>query len=801
MKNSKSINKKLITLQLAVLSMALIGVLIVSLYISNKYHMDSQKRYLRHITNDVNENIVQNINVIKNQLQIIGQDEALEHYIENNQESLLESFLYHYKDILPTICYIDEDGEVLKKMQNGVFVDKVCDFKQYSLYQQTLNNPNKVVISSIEYSPTIKTYIFKFAFQKVGYFGDELQGIIAGDIPLENLINKNEFQDNQKMIFRIISKDGDIEFSSIPKEISTKVKIQDDTKKHISNFLTTPKDKLHRITINGIDGYTYSLPLFNNNSVLLLSCSYVDFMEIPFKQLKLILTIFIIILLIALIATYKLSSNITNPLNTLSKALSLISKGDYSKHIDIKTGDELEILSQHFNEMSDELKLSKQKIEKNTQELEEKVQKRTKQLKEKLYIDDLTHIPNRYSFFKTLSLSSDKEIPVIFLIDIDSFKTYNKLYGTDVGNKILIEFSHLLKQYIKDNNYQLYRISGDEFVLYETVNNIDVEKYETTLNKLFYFIEHNKIYIESINEYLEISVTIGVSFSHENPLGKADMALHDAKLSGKNFATYNMLMDTTKELQNTLYWKREIRQALEEDRVVPFFQAIVNRNKQIIKYEALIRIKQYSEEGEEDIISPFHFMNIAIQTKQYNHLSYTVIDKALTAIKEKNISLSINMDMHDFSNHALTSMIKKHLVDLNRLNQENGTTSNYIALEILEDEEIKNYESFSKQLEKFKKLGAFIAIDDFGSGYSNLSHIIGISPKFLKIDATLIKNIATDKHSYKIVQSVVQFAKALGIKTIAEYVATKEIFDIVYELGIDEFQGYYFGKPVSVDEI
>jgi EAL domain-containing protein (putative c-di-GMP-specific phosphodiesterase class I) len=139
--------------------------------------------------------------------------------------------------------------------------------------------------------------------------------------------------------------------------------------------------------------------------------------------------------------------------------------------------------------------------------------------------------------------------------------------------------------------------------------------------------------------------------------------------------------------------------------------------------------------------------------------------------------------------------LKKNILKFYEVNKN---TSNKIILEILENHEIKDYDAFNKQLLELKEIGALLAIDDFGSGYSNLSHIIGISPHYLKIDGSLIKDIVTNQKSKKIVRGLVQLAKELGIKTVAEFVANKDIFDVVYELGIDEFQGYYFAEPMSL---
>ncbi len=458
---------------------------------------------------------------------------------------------------------------------------------------------------------------------------------------------------------------------------------------------------------------------------------------------------------------------------------------------------EIEQFSTLLYKIIEKIKLKKEDID-HTRELEQKVKERTKELTKKLYFDDLTGLPNRNSLLKKLELCNDENMPIIFLIDIDSLRTYNELYGIDIGNSILKQFAKLLLQYSKGSGYDVFRVGGDEFILFESARYIDLQKYEDTIYEIFNFFSKNRVYMPSLNEYMEIAITIGMSFGNNNALAKAYTALFNAKADDRKYKTYNAQIDRTKELKNTLYWRKEIKDALSEDRVLPYFQPIVNREQKIIKYESLIRIKQYDEFGDEKIVTPYNFLEISTDTKQYDDLSFRMIDKTINAMIDKNISFSINLDYRDIYNVNLMNMLKSYIVKFMKINKN---STNRVILEILEGQQIKDYDSFSEKLREIKELGALIAIDDFGSGFSNLTHIVGIAPHFIKIDGTLVKNIDTNQNSRKIIQAIVEMAKNLGIKTIAEFVSSKEIFDIVYELGIDEFQGYYFGKPVPLSDI
>ena len=154
---------------------------------------------------------------------------------------------------------------------------------------------------------------------------------------------------------------------------------------------------------------------------------------------------------------------------------------------------------------------------------------------------------------------------------------------------------------------------------------------------------------------------------------------------------------------------------------------------------------------------------------------------------QKNIT--INLSFKDILNYEFIDYLD------NVLEKLKFEDRNRLVFEILESENLSDYDFLEEFVLKYKKLGVKIAIDDFGSGYSNFIRIIRLKPDYLKIDGSLIKNIDKDNNSYEIVKSIIAFSKTLNIRTIAEYVHSEEIFNLLLELDVDEFQGYYFGKP------
>ena len=148
---------------------------------------------------------------------------------------------------------------------------------------------------------------------------------------------------------------------------------------------------------------------------------------------------------------------------------------------------------------------------------------------------------------------------------------------------------------------------------------------------------------------------------------------------------------------------------------------------------------------------------------------------------QKNIT--INLSFKDILNYEFIDYLD------NVLEKLKFEDRNRLVFEILESENLSDYDFLEEFVLKYKKLGVKIAIDDFGSGYSNFIRIIRLKPDYLKIDGSLIKNIDKDNNSYEIVKSIIAFSKTLNIRTIAEYVHREEIFNLILELDVDEFQG------------
>ncbi len=365
------------------------------------------------------------------------------------------------------------------------------------------------------------------------------------------------------------------------------------------------------------------------------------------------------------------------------------------------------------------------------------------------------------------------------------FRTINELYGVEVGNEVLQGFASSLKIFAKNRDFNVYRISGDEFVFFKDDANIHIEHYTHLMDTFFDSMSHKSIYVSSLEDTIYLEMSAGISFDKLNPLGTADIALNRAKALHKNYIVYHGKLDAISEIKQGVLWKKKIIHGFESNLFVPFFQPIVNREEKIVKYEALMRL--IPSDGGAHYISPHAFLDVAIKTHYYDQISQMTLMKSLHVSAQKGVNVSLNLNFQDILNKPLLALMK-HFITKEHIGHR-------VVFEIVESQKIQDYALLKQFMEEFRNIGVRFAIDDFGTGFSNFTHILELSPDFVKIDGSLIKHLDSDKKSYELVKAIVFFSKELGIQTVAEFVHSKEVFEVALSLGIDQFQGYYFGMP------
>lgn len=412
-------------------------------------------------------------------------------------------------------------------------------------------------------------------------------------------------------------------------------------------------------------------------------------------------------------------------------------------------------------------------------------EKHAKEIEELYNVDHLTKLPNRLQLIKDLERYDELALAIL---DIDAFKVVNDFYGHVIGDFLIQQVARRIANYISHENLVLYRLPSDSFAIVNK-QNIEKEYFEIIIISLIQIVSKSPFIYPGVNEEIEIfaNITGGLAFEKESAMAHADLALREAKSSHQDYIIYHDGMRQEIAYKNNMEWVQKIKTAIARDKIVPYFQPIINnQSKKIEKYECLVRLIDEQEE----VISPFFFLEIAKQSRLYESLTKIMIKKSFQAFSTNQYEFSINLSIEDITDYNLFGYIKS-MLSIYPLAER-------VCFEILETEEIENYQVIANFVSEVRKLGCKVSIDDFGSGYSNFSHLLNLHFDYLKIDASLIKDIHKDKHKQIIVKTIVTFARELGIKTIGEFVESKEIYDFITEIGIDYSQGYYFSAPVEM---
>lgn len=287
-----------------------------------------------------------------------------------------------------------------------------------------------------------------------------------------------------------------------------------------------------------------------------------------------------------------------------------------------------------------------------------------------------------------------------------------------------------------------------------------------------------------------LSYECAVVMHEEDALQKADTALQYGAKSKNAFVIYNQVQEEVAGMKEEMRMLQVVREALVQDGIAPYFQGIYdNRKGRIEMYEALIRIR----DAQGNIYYPNQFLSIAKEYDLYESLSVIMVRKVMDMFLHKNVKVTINLNVQDIYDEDMIEMIFHYL-------NEADYPENFV-FELVESEEVQDYQYIEQFAESIHEHGAKIAIDDFGSGFSNLLHIIKINADILKIDGEIIKVVCQDENCREFVTMINEWCKNTGKEVIGEFVENEKIQQIMEKIGIAHSQGYYFAKPVKWEDI
>lgn len=438
--------------------------------------------------------------------------------------------------------------------------------------------------------------------------------------------------------------------------------------------------------------------------------------------------------------------------------------------------------------------------------LESAVLARTKALYEKNielnYLsnkDTLTNLYNRRYLLNKLdelivNSSKDNSKFGILFLDLNKFKNINDLYGHEVGDLLLNEIGNKLQKHSSKNSI-IIRQGGDEFIIIYTdiASEEDLKLFANQIISEF----DKKICIEEIDFKVNFSIG-GVIYPTDGEdkltlMKKADMAMYASKKnSSSKFSLYK-----ENDMYNKFKMEKLMEKALNNKEFILYYQPQFNiENNKIVGIEALIRW----ENDELGFVYPSQFIPLAEETGLIIDIGNWIIESTFLQIKKWQELYNIDIEVG--INVSPIQLSDKRFLDVIVTNLKNTNINpSLINLEITEKLAIDDSEAAIEKLKIIRDLGIKVSIDDFGSGYSSFKYAKSFAVDTLKIDISLIKGIDKSKEDYEIVKAVINMAKGLGLSVVAEGVESDTQLSVLRSLGCNTIQGYYYEKPMNVDQL
>lgn len=417
-----------------------------------------------------------------------------------------------------------------------------------------------------------------------------------------------------------------------------------------------------------------------------------------------------------------------------------------------------------------------------------------------VYHDALTGLANRSLFEERLTRAiNDAELDhnkiAVMLLDLDHFNKINDSMGHYIGDQLLIEVSKRLKSVFRNTDL-ISRFGGDEFVI--MLDKVSEREHIKSLAQKVLEVFEKPLHV--LDYTMHITPSIGITLfpedgvNHQTLIQNVDTAMFSSKKDGRNQFTF-FASDMNKVAQQRLRLEYRMRLSIEKKDFKLFYQPQVNlQENKITGVEALIRWPY-----KDIMISPDEFIPVAEDTGLIKVLGKWIIEQACMDCRRWHdlgfpISVAVNLSAQQFETDYLTNSITKALNN-SKLNPH------FLELEITESTLMNNSNGAIALLNRLKKMGMRLSIDDFGTGYSSLAYLKAFNIDKLKIDQSFVFNLPDDKDDAAITTAIIQLAKSLNLKIIAEGAEKIENVDFLREKGCDQIQGYYFAKPMPAHEL
>ncbi len=415
--------------------------------------------------------------------------------------------------------------------------------------------------------------------------------------------------------------------------------------------------------------------------------------------------------------------------------------------------------------------------------------------------DSLTSLPNRALLMDRITHAlahcrrKNRQIAICF-VDLDRFKQINDTLGHDIGDLLLINVAQIIQSSIRQND-TVARLGGDEFVVVledlSELNSINqcAKKIIDKMSKPIIIHDHQV----SVSPSIGIATFPNDGDSADELLKNADIAMYHAKSAGRN--TFQYFEHSMNQItQQRLGLENQIREGIADKEFYLAYQPQYSIDTGKIKgVEALARWK--TKDGQ--LIPPYEFIPIAEDIGLIISMTEQLIESALEELSQWHdegieISLAVNLSArhlhhYDFVNFIDSMIQKYHFIP------------ELLEFELTESILMKDMSKANKIFGDLAERGIELALDDFGTGYSSLKYLNQLPINKLKIDRSFVQRIGSSPQNDTIIKTIISLARSLGLKTVAEGIETKEQLEFVTQSHVDFAQGYYFSKPVKIDQL
>jgi diguanylate cyclase (GGDEF)-like protein/PAS domain S-box-containing protein/excisionase family DNA binding protein len=411
--------------------------------------------------------------------------------------------------------------------------------------------------------------------------------------------------------------------------------------------------------------------------------------------------------------------------------------------------------------------------------------------------DSLTGLPNRVSLQKALeSALTEAEKGSVLLLDIDHFKYINDNFGHRAGDLLLVAIGGLLKDLVKDGNAQIFRLGGDEFALHlpNTLRADAAHLGERALAAL----RHYKFPVPGQGCLSTLTASIGIATYPFNGadaatlLANADIAMYQAKDNGRNrVRLHDQDPDELRRTHRRVHWARELREVLDEDRVVLYSQPVIRlADRKSVHEEILVRILDRNGA----LILPGEFMEVADSLGMAQEIDLRVLCKVVEVLQRpeyrgRKARFFVNLSRSSISDpdwvRRFQSILAAASVDHSQL-----------VFEITETAAMSSVDVAQGFIAQTKSMGCRFALDDFGAGFSSFYFLKRFDVDYLKIDGSLVRELAADNASRLFVRALCDVASGLSKQVVAEWVEEQSVMDVLVGMGVQFGQGFLFSRPL-----